>query len=274
MHRAGRAMSFTAIAVQTPPRGQHRWRGRARDCWAANGGRYRYWPGHSSPGDRSREWMRPGMSAARIVPSSAGSTARDAVVTRRAWLAAAWSSSRMLPAVRYGQASRNDALIRIHPLPGCWVPPRQGPWGGRVHRGLAALILACAFAAARERGNDVPRAPAQRQLPRDSACGARPGYRGQASASRHETRDGYRVALQRGKVVFIERAVHPLNRTGVVDLPGDGCVVGADEVDLRIEGAVPPAADRDGPWPGKIIRRKRQGLADHRFDRPPAPAPR
>ena len=47
--------------------------------------------------------------------------------------------------------------------------------------------------------------------------------------------------------------------------------VGADEVNLRLKGAVPPATDRRRLWPGKITRRKRQGLADHRLDRPPAP---
>jgi len=71
--------------------------------------------------------------------------------------------------------------------------------------------------------------------------------------------------------MVIKRAVQPLDRACVVDLPGYGCPVGADEVNLRLKGAVPPATDRRRLWPGKITRRKRQGLADHRLDRPPAP---
>jgi len=105
----------------------------------------------------------------------------------------------------------------------------------------------------------------------NAARGASPGYHGQARPPGLETGDGYRVALQGGEVMVIEWAVQPLDRAGIVDLPGYGCPIGADEVDLGLECAVPPATNRDRLWPGKITRGQGQGLADHRLDRPPAP---
>ena len=69
-------------------------------------GRYRYWPGHWSSAGGSPGCIRPGMSAARIVLSVAGSGVWAAAATRRAGLAVAWSSSRT--------ASRA--------LPGPWSP--------------------------------------------------------------------------------------------------------------------------------------------------------
>ncbi|MEU4620788.1 hypothetical protein AB0G04_12535 [Actinoplanes sp. NPDC023801] len=71
----------------------------------------------------------------------------------------------------------------------------------------------------------------------------------------------------------VERLTDPFQRPAETDLGSDGCGVGADQVDLGVELAIPPTTDDLGlrPWQGTGDRGLFQRGADQGFDRAAAP---
>jgi hypothetical protein len=71
-----------------------------------------------------------------------------------------------------------------------------------------------------------------------------------------------------GQVVTVEWSRQPFDRARKEDPVRHGGTVGADQIDLGIELAIPPATDRFHVRPGEPPRQRGhlEGLADERFD--------
>jgi len=79
------------------------------------------------------------------------------------------------------------------------------------------------------------------------------------------------VGNQVRQVALVERlAVAPLDRPDERNLAGDRLAAGADQVNLRVVGASPVAAD-DLRAAGELVAEPGYGLADDRLDRDAAP---